>query len=447
MFCLSSPSITDHVEYRNWTPLSGRLKCFDKLRSNLELIYPVNRGEVKFISGSFNKMVKIFLSTRKLNLNTSNISNLSSGINNLNNTNNLNSNMGSINNQFIKVNLLDEKNFKDLNSDLVLNVEDDLKNKNKIIKDDNELLRKSNSALRAIRNEKVSQSLQVNKISEIEDGVEPAGGFNEEENYRDGGLDENLNFYDNEDFDKNTKTNDNIYPIVKNSINRNNFNINNKNKNILFEIEEERYRSHPMQNDTEQGEEDNNYEHFIENNQNGENNQIGENSQYVENNQNGEKSQIHNISNSNLDQNLENILQEANNKNKIEKFNKYRDDNTSEYENNQLENQNEIKENLYSVNLRVSDSLLIRELLILAVDKFNQLFEDNNINFRLKRNFENFELRPSKKNGMPKLDLPSISGDVCVHSTYITQFALIYKEEDLVMIKKNKGKCERCLIL
>ena len=110
-------------------------------------------------------------------------------------------------------------------------------------------------------------------------------------------------------------------------------------------------------------------------------------------------------------------------------------------------NKNEIKENLYSVNLRVSDSLLIRELLILAVDKFNQLFEDNNINFRLKRNFENFELRPSKKNGMPKLDLPSISGDVCVHSTYITQFALIYKEEDLVMIKKNKGKCERCLIL
>ncbi len=101
----------------------------------------------------------------------------------------------------------------------------------------------------------------------------------------------------------------------------------------------------------------------------------------------------------------------------------------------------------------------------MAVEKFNEDFkeaehDEGSMNLpprltdqliQLARNFKNYELRPSKKNGKPKIDLPCISPEVKVIETFITQFSLVFREEDILKIKskskKEKGShCRRCLI-
>lgn len=143
MFCLSSPSITDHSDYKNWTPLSGRLKCFEKLREFLNLIYPQELEENKIQPNSFLTLLKNSLIT-----------------------------FSEQNKKFSKndpqiISLLDPSLIGSYPNDSIT-LQDDLKNKQKSLKDDSDMyLKRSNSALKAIRNEKVSQSLKVNKISEI----------------------------------------------------------------------------------------------------------------------------------------------------------------------------------------------------------------------------------------------------------------------------------------
>jgi hypothetical protein len=57
MFILQSPSITEHIEYKNWSPLSGRLRAFEKIRINLELIYPILKDEIKIESRLMNEFI------------------------------------------------------------------------------------------------------------------------------------------------------------------------------------------------------------------------------------------------------------------------------------------------------------------------------------------------------------------------------------------------------
>lgn len=84
----------------------------------------------------------------------------------------------------------------------------------------------------------------------------------------------------------------------------------------------------------------------------------------------------------------------------------------------------------------------------MAVDKFNDYFNDNNINIQFNPNYKDFELRPSKKNGRPKLDLPAIHGDSLVKDTHIENLSLKFKEVNLVIKnKKKKTKCDQCLIM
>lgn len=163
MFCLSSPSITEHLEYKNWTPISGRLKCFDKLRGYLELIYPINKEERKIVPGIFQKLLK--------NLIISKISSDAQGMKS--DSINIVSTVSLFDDKYLK-----DSNKLDLQHEFV--IENDLKVFKKIPKDDNELI-KNNNALKAMRNEKISQSLQVNKISEIEEELSPLSSTKKEE--------------------------------------------------------------------------------------------------------------------------------------------------------------------------------------------------------------------------------------------------------------------------
>ena len=58
----TSPSITDQEDYKYWNVISGRLKCFEKLRKLLEIIYPIKMKEVKTFDGAFPKLFQRILS-------------------------------------------------------------------------------------------------------------------------------------------------------------------------------------------------------------------------------------------------------------------------------------------------------------------------------------------------------------------------------------------------
>ena len=64
--CLSqTPSITDQEEYKNWSPITGRLMCFDKIRNYLKFIYPIRSNEIKMENNLMVNVLKAvyFLST------------------------------------------------------------------------------------------------------------------------------------------------------------------------------------------------------------------------------------------------------------------------------------------------------------------------------------------------------------------------------------------------
>ena len=64
--CLSqTPSITDQEEYKNWSPITGRLMCFDKIRNYLKFIYPIRTNEAKMEKNLMINVLKAvyFLST------------------------------------------------------------------------------------------------------------------------------------------------------------------------------------------------------------------------------------------------------------------------------------------------------------------------------------------------------------------------------------------------
>ena len=57
--CLSqTPSITDQEEYKNWSPITGRLLCFNKIRNYLKFIYPLKENETKIESNLMLNVLK-----------------------------------------------------------------------------------------------------------------------------------------------------------------------------------------------------------------------------------------------------------------------------------------------------------------------------------------------------------------------------------------------------
>lgn len=161
-FCLTLNSITDHPDYKMWTALSGRLKCFEKLRNNLKIIYPINKEETKIENKAFNKFLKQNVHMRVI----------------------LNE-MQSINNFSIST-LLDDKivstieKFEKDGKKINLVIEDDIRPK-RLVKDDNELATSQENLLsKSIRNEKVSQSLLASNRLENSADI----NVNQEQNYR-----------------------------------------------------------------------------------------------------------------------------------------------------------------------------------------------------------------------------------------------------------------------
>ena len=185
--CLSqTPSITDQEEYKNWSPITGRLMCFDKIRNYLKFIYPIKINESYREISNLNDVLKGFIievdkdikennlmmninienevSKNKINSSTSqqinvmksnrnelilsqsqnqfllnNNNNINNNINIENNSNKINNNNNRIihNNNLIEKRSSDENDYSSKNRDTAINMNTNTNNSNQNMEDNN----------------------------------------------------------------------------------------------------------------------------------------------------------------------------------------------------------------------------------------------------------------------------------------------------------------------
>jgi hypothetical protein len=61
------------------------------------------------------------------------------------------------------------------------------------------------------------------------------------------------------------------------------------------------------------------------------------------------------------------------------------------------------------INITSSENTLIKDIIKRSISEFNTQLEKDNYMIRLSLNYEHYNLKPSKKNGMAKEDLPCIN--------------------------------------
>lgn len=124
-----------------------------------------------------------------------------------------------------------------------------------------------------------------------------------------------------------------------------------------------------------------------------------------------------------------------------------------------------------TLKFKISDDLLMEDLVKLSIEKFNQKFEKNNFSRRFENNYSNYKFLPASKHEkkqkyyFPKSVILFILGligkdisakkdtleildkfydkNIKVSSLPITEFILLYKKEDLIKINK-RGICFDC---
>ena len=186
--CLSqTPSITDQEEYKNWSPITGRLMCFDKIRNYLKFIYPIRSNEVKIENNLMENVIKAvyFLSTNDASYREfTNLNDVLKGF-------------------IIEV----DKDVKENNLQMNINIENDV-NKNKI----NSSISQQINVMKSNRNELILSQSQNQFI------------LNNNNNANINNNNDNINNINNEPINK-----------MNNINNNNNDNINNRhiNNNIL----------------------------------------------------------------------------------------------------------------------------------------------------------------------------------------------------------------------
>lgn len=73
---------------------------------------------------------------------------------------------------------------------------------------------------------------------------------------------------------------------------------------------------------------------------------------------------------------------------------------------NKLNKSSNFHEELFFLNLKANEKTKISEIILKSVDSFNEKFKNENFIYLLNHNYSNYQMRPSKKNGNPKSDIP-----------------------------------------
>ena len=89
-----------------------------------------------------------------------------------------------------------------------------------------------------------------------------------------------------------------------------------------------------------------------------------------------------------------------------------------------------IGEGIKNITLLMSNQSKIEAVIQRAITEFNSTFEKERVNFRLKTDVAKFGLKPSKKkNGFPKIDMPSFNPKTTIAESNLTMFTLIWREK------------------
>lgn len=94
-----------------------------------------------------------------------------------------------------------------------------------------------------------------------------------------------------------------------------------------------------------------------------------------------------------------------------------------------------------------SDSIF--DLIKMTIRKFNDDKHCNDgIYVQLRERWINYEIKPSKKNGYPKIDYPSFCKSISIKDTSTYSFSLIVKPEDMILVNKvsKPTRCEKCIV-
>ncbi len=106
----------------------------------------------------------------------------------------------------------------------------------------------------------------------------------------------------------------------------------------------------------------------------------------------------------------------------------------------------ELDNEIFTVPICITKSLTINELMIKSIYEFNNLFQLKGLNIRLELNNNDYNFKPAKKTGRPKIDFPVIEKDIKVFDTGIEHFSLMYSK--IIIIKTHKTfRCFYCPIL
>ena len=65
-----------------------------------------------------------------------------------------------------------------------------------------------------------------------------------------------------------------------------------------------------------------------------------------------------------------------------------------------------IQDKLKNILIQVNENIKIKDLIKLSINAFNSKLEVENLNFRFNVEYDKYNLKQSKKNGLPKDDLP-----------------------------------------
>ena len=104
-------------------------------------------------------------------------------------------------------------------------------------------------------------------------------------------------------------------------------------------------------------------------------------------------------------------------------------------------------EGIKTCSFQVNQSSTIKLVIQKAIDEFNAMFSAEKTKLRLKEDIDLYVLKPSKKNGKPKQDMPYFNEDTIVCNCYTNTFSLLWKENpDVIteMFELDRTRNQMC---
>ena len=111
-----------------------------------------------------------------------------------------------------------------------------------------------------------------------------------------------------------------------------------------------------------------------------------------------------------------------------------------------------ISESVRTISIIVNSKCKIASLVNRSITDLNKEFEKEKVPFRLNSDPDNYVLKPAKKKGFPKVDMPYFNSETTVAETDTSNFAICWKDDPddfkvMFEINRKKAQCKgKCII-